>query len=392
MTKRSIDRHPRFSSLASLLAQGILALGAVVFGAVADSSNGWGYGYDSLGRDLAKWRQNPSVRIDSIGSSVQGRGLWMVTVTDSTDSLRPTEGRDGPKRRIFFHARTHPAEVQAQRVANEAIGFLTDDTPEARELRRDFLFHIVPQYNPDGVELGKPRQNANGVDLESNWDKSVLEPEVRSLKTLFEGMTTGAIPPGVALNLHSDQYNCTRFFVFHQAGGTSDRYVELQKIFIQGVQARFPGGIENWNFVQSWANATGYRYPEGHWWTRRGEGTMALTYEDTNCPNASGYDSTARALVRGSADYLRNASVSIRASDRAARSLVLESGGVRFTQVVAGTSWEVRDPSGRLLAGRMLEPGETLVPWGLFPQAPVRILVVLRRGHALQRMILPLRY
>lgn len=369
-----------------------LLLSSLAVGAVSDSTDGWGYGYDSLLRDLREWRRNPSVRVDSFGASAQGRALWMATISDSTDSLLPAEGRDGPKRRVFLHARTHPAEVQAQRVANEAVRFLLDTGTVACDLRRDFLFHIVPMFNPDGVELGKARQNANGVDLESNWEQTVLQPESQALKALFERMTTGAIPVEVALNLHSDQYSCTRFFVFHQAGGTSDRYAELEKIFIQGVRDRFPGGIEAWSFQQTWSGATGYRYPEGYWWTRRGEATMALTYEDSNCPNAGGYDSTARALVRGSVDYLRDAAVAVAPHGRAASPVALEHGGVRFSRVEAGASWEVRDPAGRFLAGRGLEPGETLVPWGMFPPAPVRILVVMRNGRVSQRMVLPLRY
>jgi len=316
----------------------------------------------------------------------------MATISDSTDSLLPVEGRSGPKRRVVLHARTHPAEVQAQRVANEVVRFLLDTGAFARDLRRDFLFHIVPMVNPDGVELGKARQNANGVDLEGDWNQGEMQPESKALKALFERMTIGAIPAEIALNLHSDQYLCRRFFVFHEAGGTSDRYVDLEKTFIQGVRDRFPGGIQEWSFLRSWPYATGFRYPEGYWWTRRGEATMALTYEDSNCPGGGGYDSTARALVLGSVDYLRNAAVSVAIPGRDMANAVLENGGVRFHRVEPGMSWEVRDPSGRSLAGRELELGETLVPWRLFPQAPVRILVVMRRGHASQRLILPLRF
>lgn len=371
---------------------GILFAGAPTSASTPDSTNGWNYGYDSLLRDLDGWRTNPSVRIDSFGASVQGRGLWMVTISDSGDSLASVAGRSGPKRRIVFHARTHPAEVQAQRVANEVIRFLMDTGTVATDLRRDFLFHVVPMYNPDGVESGYPRQNANGIDLESNWDKSVVEPEVKALRSIFEQMTMGRLPVEVAINLHSDQYNCSRFFVFHQAGGTSASYEDLERRFIAGVQSRFPGGIENWDFLQSWSTATGYRYPEGYWWTRRGEATMALTYEDANCPNSGGYDSTARALVLGAADHLRNLSISVAPAVRPPPSIVLERGGVRFARVFPGMSWEVRDPSGRLLAGRVLEPGETMVPWGLLSQAPVRILYVHRPGQVPERMILPLQF
>ena len=40
-------------------------------------------------------------------------------------------------------------------------------------------------HNPDGVELGYPRENANGIDIESGWDDTVLQPEVSALQNRF---------------------------------------------------------------------------------------------------------------------------------------------------------------------------------------------------------------
>lgn len=227
--------------------------------AAADSTNGWGYGYDSLLRDLEEWRGDPHVKVDSIGASVQGRAIWMVTITDDGSDAEPMER----KRRIFMHARTHPAEVQANHIANETIRLLLDSGSASREMRRGFIFNIVPMYNPDGVELGLARVNAHGVDLEGNWDKLVLEPEVTALKRQFQDFMSGPVPIEVALNLHSDQFNCTRFFFFHYAAGTSPAYEDLQRKFIGRVQGHFPDGIEDWDFVRSWANGTQLRYPEG---------------------------------------------------------------------------------------------------------------------------------
>src|SRR5690606_16394947 len=121
--------------------------------AADDSSDGWGYGYDSLLNDLERWRESPYATVDSIGASVQDRAIWMVTITDGESE----SGTPAPKRRVFMHARTHPAEVQANHIANETIRFLLDSGSASRELRRDFIFNIVPMYNPDGVELGRPR-------------------------------------------------------------------------------------------------------------------------------------------------------------------------------------------------------------------------------------------
>jgi len=277
----------------------ITALSALPTSAQPDSTNGWGYPIDSLQADLVRWRQNPLMRVDSIGVSAQGRPLWRVTVGESTGVVKP---------RVFVHARTHPAEVQSFYVLREMLNFVahaTNDTAAA--LRRDVAFHFVPMYNPDGVALGRARQNANGIDLEGNWNKTVPEPEVAVLKATFQ--TLSAAPEDgtirVALNLHSDQVNCTRFFFYHHENGTSSTYASLQQQYITGVRGYFLEGIQPWNYVVSWTGGFASQYPESFWWLTRGTKTMALTYEDTNCPGAGDFYRTGRALALGSADYIR---------------------------------------------------------------------------------------
>lgn len=275
-----------------------------------DSTNGWLYGYDSLLADLERWRGSPHAKVDSIGASVEGRALWMVTVTAAGDSLGTSDSAAGRKRRVFVHARTHPSEVQAQRVANEMVEFLLDSTAASARIRAGFIFHILPMYNPDGVEKGPGRShgygrlNANRVDLEGGWDDEDPQPEVAALRARFEDFMEGPLPIEVALNLHSDRFNCTRFFFFHDSQGTSPAYVELEKDYIGDVRAHFPDGIRDWHFVKSWQQGTPPQYPESFWWFKYREQVMALTYEDANCPGASEFEKTAKALVLGSADYL----------------------------------------------------------------------------------------
>jgi hypothetical protein len=263
----------------------------------------WGYGYEDLRFDLEKWRQSPFVQIDSIGASVQNRALWMLTIT---------EGDTTSKSRIFMHARTHPAEVQAFWVAQASIDFLVGNSQEAKRLRQSHIIHVVPMYNPDGVELGKARQNANNVDLESNWNAAVPEPEVIALRTQFEILMAKPNPIRVALNLHSDQYLCTRFFFYHDSAGTSPYYNQLEKTFVNDVQQAFPGGIEPWSSQISWKDSTQTKYPEGWWWKHYQEKVMALTYEDTNCPNASDFMLTGQALILGSSQFMDRNGLSIR--------------------------------------------------------------------------------
>ncbi len=278
------------SSLALILGSGF------AWGQTADSTNGWGYRYSALLQDLNLWKQSPYVHVDSIGASRQKRALWMITLTNGTET---------GKQRIFIHARTHPAEVQAFYVTREMIRFLLDTNAVATQIRKEFVFHIIPMYNPDGVELGYGRLNGNRVDIESNWDKTVLEPEVIALKAKFTELMGKSNPIRVALNMHADQVNCTRFFFYHDPVATSQNYGVLERNFIGGVQTYFPTGIRPWNYLVSWSDGFKTQYPESFWWMNYHESVMALTYEDTNCPDAGKFDSTGRAITLGAVDYVR---------------------------------------------------------------------------------------
>ena len=277
----------------------------------------WGYSYDSLRIDLQRWKENRYVTIDSIGASVQNRAIWELAITAETIPFHP-------RRSVYIHARTHPGEVQSWWVTREIIRILLAEDDFARSVREACVFYIIPMYNPDGVELEYPRENANGIDIESNWNKYPLQPEVAALRKRFYELMTSKAPIEVALNMHS-AYGANRYFVFHDAAGTSPEYAVMQREFIEGVRVLFPDGIRPWNHFVSWRTGTATQYPESWFWINYREGVMALTYEDMNDPSASEFDRTANALVRGIIDYLQRKSsgVSI-AFDQAPADLVLE--------------------------------------------------------------------
>ena len=256
----------------------------------------WGYGYADLLADLATWRESPYVTVDSLGASVQKRALWQLTITAPDTSV-------AQRRTVYVHARTHPAEVQGWWVTRELINLLLSETDLGRFLRRQCVFHILPMLNPDGVELEIPRRNANGVDLESNWFSNNIQPEVVVLRERFQKLMASDAPIEVALNMHS-ALACKRYFVYHDAAGTSEAYAVLEQSFIEGVRAYFAEGIEPWYYFVSWTNGTPLRYPESWFWIHHGESVMALTYEDMNCQEAGEFTRTAEALLRGIADYL----------------------------------------------------------------------------------------
>lgn len=68
-----------------------------------------------------------------------------------------------------------------------ALDFLTSDDPMASELRRRFVFKIVPMLNPDGVANGNHRCSLAGADLNRKWQRlhPLLHPTIAYTKMVF---------------------------------------------------------------------------------------------------------------------------------------------------------------------------------------------------------------
>lgn len=258
---------------------------------------GWGYNYDSLLLDVARWRNSPYVKIDSAGASVQNRALWLLTLTDTAEFFES-------KFRISIHARTHPNEVPSFYMTRKMIEILITDSPLSRKLRKNCIFHIMPMYNPDGVELGYGRENANHIDLERNWDKDPMEPESAVLKNLFLSFMFSESPVRIALNMHADAGGSKRYFVYHHENGTSIEYTKEEKLFITGVKSYWPEGIADWDSHVTWVDGTPTYYPESWWWFNFGIGILALTHEEIPAADENDYYRSADALLNGIAEYL----------------------------------------------------------------------------------------
>jgi hypothetical protein len=263
---------------------------------LAPSAAGYGYNYDSLLADIAVWSKSPRVSVDHIGRSVLDRTLWQLQITAPSNRMELRE-------MVTIHARTHPNEPQSSHVVNAIIDHLLSDDPAMARLLDRVVFNIIPMLNPDGVELESGRVNANGVDLEREWDKEPAEIEAAELRQRYANIMSSPTPIRVALNMHS-AYLCKRYFVYHVAESTSEQFARDQQRFIGAVGRYFPAGIESWHFYQSWQGGRPTHFPESWFWENFGEQVMALTYEDMHCATAGAYDTTGYAILRGIADYL----------------------------------------------------------------------------------------
>lgn len=89
------------------------------------------------------------VKLESIGKSVEGRDLWMLTVTDFKS------GNPNRKPGFFIDGNIHANELQGSEIAMYTAWYLAENAltiESIKELLRDKVFYIAPSVNPDSRE------------------------------------------------------------------------------------------------------------------------------------------------------------------------------------------------------------------------------------------------
>lgn len=122
---------------------------------------------------LESFRKHPHLKRASVGKTVGSRDMLLLTVTNPKVA-------DVKKKVIWLMARQHSWETGTSWAAEGALRFLLSSDPQAVRIRDNFVFKIFPMADPDGVARGGVRFNANGYDLNRNWDAvdPKLMPEI----------------------------------------------------------------------------------------------------------------------------------------------------------------------------------------------------------------------
>ena len=85
----------------------------------------------------------------------------MLIITSFNSDAEAIKYRKG----IVISSWVHPGESNASYMMKGIIDYLTGPTLNAKILRDNFVFKIIPMLNPDGVIIGNTRCSLAGVDL-----------------------------------------------------------------------------------------------------------------------------------------------------------------------------------------------------------------------------------
>ena len=111
------------------------------------------YGYDELTSTLQAWASEAPrlCSVESIGTSYEGRDIWLVTVTNTET------GAHMDKPAFMVEANIHSMEwtgcTAALRLIHTLLSAYGSDEQVTRALDTR-AFYVIPRLNPDGAELG----------------------------------------------------------------------------------------------------------------------------------------------------------------------------------------------------------------------------------------------
>jgi len=132
-------------------------------------------------------------KLDSIGTTVQGRKLYVLKISDNVES-------DESEPEVFFTSTMHGDETTGYILLLRLIDYLLSNyntLPQAKELVDNLQIYINPNANPDGTYYGgnstvanARRFNANSIDINRNFpdpragqhpDNNQWQPETQAM-------------------------------------------------------------------------------------------------------------------------------------------------------------------------------------------------------------------
>lgn len=179
---------------------------------------------------MQEWMESLASRdfvvLDTIGLSLDGRELVAVEIGSAANA----------RRHILVVGRQHPPEVTGAIALKAFMERLAEGDSLASRFREVYAVSAVPVANPDGVDEGHWRHNANGFDLNRDW-VDFNEPETAAIRDYFLAQAgEGGDQVYVGIDFHSTYSD--RFYPLSDSFATNPP--NLMEDWLAAIQARFP--------------------------------------------------------------------------------------------------------------------------------------------------------
>ena len=165
--------------------------------------------YIDWGKKLA---QKPNIEHFKIGESVLGKPIYALNIIQNPNA----------KEYLVILGRQHPPEITGALALFPFSATMLSSSQLAKVYRNRYNLLIVPNLNPDGVELGHWRHNHNGVDLNRDW-KSLQQPEVKAVHDHIQSLVKQGYKMSMAVDFHSTKRDI--FYTMPNDYGMEQRYL-----------------------------------------------------------------------------------------------------------------------------------------------------------------------
>jgi len=229
------------------------------------------YSYEQHLDLLASAATSPWVTQQRLGSTLQGRDMTLLRITDEAADTPPEQ-----KKKVWVIARQHPGETMAEWFVEGLLERLLDaDDAVARVLRDRCVFFVAPHMNPDGAVLGNLRTNAAGANLNREWAAPTADASPEVLLVRQAMLDTGV---DLCLDVHGDEALPYNFVVGSEGTpGYSPRVAALEDAFKTTWAASCPDFQDRVNYGKTAAGQANMTLATN--WIAQQFGCLALTIE-----------------------------------------------------------------------------------------------------------------
>lgn len=200
------------------------------------------YSYEQHLDLLSSAALSPLVSMERLGSTVDGRDMTLLRITDSHSAMPMAQ-----KKKVWVIARQHPGETMAEWFTEGFLERLVDqDDSVSRELLNKCVFYVVPNMNPDGAVRGNLRTNAVGANLNREWAEPTAERSPEVLAVRQKMLATGV---DLCLDVHGDEGLPYNFVVGSEGNpGYTPHVADLENTFKASWMATCPDFQDEFNY------------------------------------------------------------------------------------------------------------------------------------------------